>query len=405
MRVQSWSPQPWKLLGGMSATMLAIGLAAELLLRFGGGALAPESRDTPESNPPIGTAVTPPPADHGFAAIDPPAPRQDLEPEEQRVIELFERASPSVAFISTTELRRMGMRITESSGAGSGFVWDEDGHIVTNSHVLGMRRGAPPPRSIRVILNDGSAWDAQLVGRSPDDDIAVLKIDAPLEALRPITLGTSSNLSVGQSVYAIGNPFGLDQTLTTGVVSALGRTITSPSDEEITGVIQTDAAINPGNSGGPLLDSQGRLIGMNTAIRSPSGASAGISFAVPVDTIRRVVPDLIEFGVKRAPSPGFVPYADSVARQLRIPEGVLIWKVLEDSDAERRGLRGTNEDDGLLGDIVLAVGDRKITGIDDFFGELATLEPGDTVPLLIQRGAHIYRVSIELGDRLGEDDN
>ncbi|MCA9292702.1 MAG: trypsin-like peptidase domain-containing protein [Phycisphaerales bacterium] len=389
--------QSWKVLGGLSATMLAVGLAAGLLLRFGGGAAAPAS----PSATPIGTEVKSPAAT-GQAAIDDPEPRTDLEPHEQRVIDLFEQASPSVAFISTTEFRRMGFRIAESSGAGSGFVWDTDGHIVTNSHVLGIRRGAPPPQTIKVILNDGSSWDAELVGRSPDDDIAVLKIGAPRETLKPIALGTSSNLRVGQSVYAIGNPFGLDQTLTTGVVSALGRTITSPSDEEITGVIQTDAAINPGNSGGPLLDSGGRLIGMNTAIRSPSGASAGVSFAVPVDTIKRVAPELIEFGVKRAPSPGFVPYADAVARRVRVPQGVLIWKVLDDSDAARVGLRGTDEQASILGDVVLAVGDRTVVGIDDFFGELATYEPGDTVPLLVKRGGHVYRVSITLGDRLGE---
>ena len=209
------------------------------------------------------------------------------------------------------------MDVTEiPQGTGSGFVWDQDGHIVTNFHVVQEGDRA------NVTLNDGSTYPATIVGTTPDKDIAVLKIDAPPQKLLPLPIGQSSNLKVGQKVLAIGNPFGLDQTLTTGVISGLGREIKSVSGRPIHDVIQTDASINPGNSGGPLLDSSGRLIGINTAIYSPSGANAGIGFAVPVDTVNQIVPQLMKFGKITRPGLGISILADQIAQQNRI-DGVV----------------------------------------------------------------------------------
>lgn len=217
-------------------------------------------------------------------------PRRDLFEDEKLMIDVFNRCSPSAVHITTVgrPSKRNPRQIPR--GTGSGFVWDREGRVVTNYHVI---QGAT---SAQVTLADGSDWQARLVGGFPDKDLAVLVIDAPRDRLHPVPIGTSHDLQVGQKVFAIGNPFGLDQTLTTGVISALGREIESVTDQTITGVIQTDAAINPGNSGGLLLDSAGRLIGVNTAIASPSGASAGIGFAIPVDEVNRVVPQIIHQG-------------------------------------------------------------------------------------------------------------
>ncbi|HQY89734.1 MAG TPA: trypsin-like peptidase domain-containing protein, partial [Tepidisphaeraceae bacterium] len=219
--------------------------------------------------------------------------RGPLAGDELRTIELFKTASPSVVFITTRreQVNPFTQNVNEvPAGTGSGFVWDDQGHIVTNFHVI---RGSS---SFVVTLSDQSSYEAKFIGAAPTNDLAVLKIDAPVEKLTPLLLGSSHDLQVGQSVFAIGNPFGLDSTLTIGIVSALGRSIQSPAGVTIEEVIQTDAAINPGNSGGPLMDSAGRLVGVNTAIASPSGASAGIGFAVPVDTVNRVVPQLISSG-------------------------------------------------------------------------------------------------------------
>ena len=220
-------------------------------------------------------------------------PRGDLAAEEKSNIELFRLSSPSVVYITRLAMRRdrFSLNMFEiPQGTGSGFVWNNLGHIITNFHVV---QGTS---SLRITLADNSEWDARVVGVSPDQDLAVLFINAPRTRLKPIAIGQSANLQVGQRVFAIGNPFGLDQTLTTGIISALGREIDGVSGRKISGVIQTDAAINPGNSGGPLLDSAGRLIGVNTAIFSPSGSNAGIGFAVPVDTVNRVAPQLIRHG-------------------------------------------------------------------------------------------------------------
>jgi S1-C subfamily serine protease len=239
--------------------------------------------------------------------------RGDLAADEKATIDLFERASPSVVYISTrrrvVDFWRRDVR-NVPQGTGSGFIWDEAGHVVTNYHVI---EGAS---QAEVRLNDGRTYDAGLVGASPMHDLAVLRINVPIDRPPAVPLGSSGDLRVGQKVFAIGNPFGLDYTLTSGLVSALDRSLSEGSGIAIRHLIQTDAAINPGNSGGPLLDSAGRLIGINTAIYSPSGASVGIGFAVPVDTVNRVVPQLIAEGEYRGPSLGVVVAIHPARRRL-----------------------------------------------------------------------------------------
>ncbi|HEY7493040.1 MAG TPA: trypsin-like peptidase domain-containing protein, partial [Candidatus Tectomicrobia bacterium] len=279
-------------------------------------------------------------------------PRGDLAADERATIDLFRAVSPSVVYITTLTRDIFSLNLFEiPQGAGSGFIWDQDGHIITNFHVI---QGAS---AARVTLADHSVWDAQLVGIAPDQDLAVLYIAAPQSRMPPIAVGTSADLLVGQKAFAIGNPFGLDQTLTTGAISALGREITAVTGRTIAGMIQTDAAINPGNSGGPLLDSSGRLIGVNTAIYSPSGGSAGIGFAVPVDTVNRVVPQLIRHGRVIRPGLGVSLADDTTARRLGL-KGALIIQVGKGSAAEAAGLRGTRRDANgriLLGDVIIGI--------------------------------------------------
>ena len=324
-------------------------------------------------------------------------PRDGLTPEEGRNIALFERASPSVAYITTMAVRRdmFSLNLHEiPAGTGSGFVWDEQGHVVTNYHVIEKAQGA------RVTLADQSTWDAQLVGVAPDKDLAVLKIDAPKDRIRPIPVGTSRDLKVGQTVYAIGNPFGLDQTLTVGVISGLGREIKSVTGRRIPDVIQTDAAINPGNSGGPLLDSAGRLIGVNTMILSPSGAYAGVGFAVPVDTVNRVVPQVIRYGQVRRPTMGIHIGPDHWAARLGY-EGVLVRDVLRGTGAAKAGLRPTRKTrrgDVELGDIIVAVDGEEIKDSNDLFEALERRKIGDTARITVRRGGRTETVSVTLGE-------
>lgn len=322
---------------------------------------------------------------NGTRAIDPPL-LQGGEPlngtltaAESHTIRLFESAAPSVCFITTSQMRRnyFSRNITEiPSGTGSGFVWDRDGHIVTNFHVIqGSDRW-------QVTLADRSTWPATLVGYAAEKDLAILKIEAPREKLTPIQVGASETLRVGQAVYAIGNPFGLDQSLTTGVVSALGREIQSVAGIPIRDVIQTDAAINPGNSGGPLLDSSGRLIGVNTAIYSPSGASAGIGFSIPADAVRWVVPELIKYGRIKRPSLGIE------VRSFRNIEGVVVYSVIEGSAAERAGIRPLYLDRSgnvRLGDVITAINGAKIASYNDLFLELEKYSPGERVSVTLRR--------------------
>ncbi len=321
-------------------------------------------------------------------------PRGDLAESEKSTIEIFETASPGVVHITSLAVRRdlnfNVLRLPE--GTGTGFVWDDQGHIVTNFHVI--RAG----NSARVTLSDNTPWAAKLIGVEPDKDLAVLKIDAPPDKLKPIPLGTSGDLKVGQSVFAIGNPFGLDQTLTTGVISGLGREIQSQTDQTIEGVIQTDAAINPGNSGGPLLDSAGRLIGVNTAIYSPSGTYAGIGFAVPVDIVNDVVPQLIQYGKIERPGLGVTLAGDEVAQRLGIDSGVLVLKVLDGSSAMEAGVRPPYQD--RLGewhfDLIVSLAGQPIHKVDDVSAALKGRKVGETVPLTLLRDGEEVALSITL---------
>ncbi len=312
------------------------------------------------------------------------AARGDLAQDEASTVRLFEVASPSVVHINTArrQLVRDFFRAREvevPEGSGSGFVWDEQGHIVTNDHVVATAS------DVEVRLNDQSVYRATVVGEMPEYDLAVLHVDAPPGRLPPIAIGTSADLRVGQKAFAIGNPFGLDQTLTTGIISGLDRQMVSIARTTIDGVIQTDAAINPGNSGGPLLDSAGRLIGINTAIQSPSGAAAGVGFAVPVDTINRIVPLLIRGGRPRA-GLGIQLGSDQLVRRLR-REGALVWATAEGGAAERAGLLGMRRegDATLFGDLIVALDGERVRHGEDLLALLQEHQPGDEVALTILR--------------------
>jgi S1-C subfamily serine protease len=314
----------------------------------------------------------------------PIAPAGDLAADEKATISLFKQSSKSVVHITTVEVGRdFRMNVLEvPRGTGSGFIWDEKGHIVTNFHVA---QGA---NRWQVTLADQSTWDAVPIGAAPDSDLAVLRIDAPADRIQPILVGTSSDLEVGQKVFAIGNPFGLDQTLTTGVISGLGRQIQALTGRRIEGVIQTDAPINPGNSGGPLLDSRGRLIGVNTAIVSPSGTSAGIGFAIPVDTVQRVVPQLLQHGQIVRPTLGAEYFPDAFTRRLGL-KGALIGKVTRGGPAAQAGLAPTRRDrfgDLALGDLIVSVEGMPVETTDDLFAALESHAPGDMVKLAVVRG-------------------
>ncbi len=320
--------------------------------------------------------------------------RGELAQDERTTIQLFQAAAPAVVNIRTTELRRnpWSRRVVETEqGEGSGFVWDERGYLVTNFHVI---RGAD---SAYVSFADGREFAARLVGTDPSADLAVLKIDGA-GSLPVLPLGDSAGLVVGQKVFAIGNPFGLDHTLTTGVISGLGREILGVAGNPIRGVIQTDAAINPGNSGGPLLDSAGRLIGVNTAIKSDTGHSGGISFAVPVDAVNRVVPEIIRTGQPPRAVIGITMLDDQIARANRI-EGVVVSEVVAGGPAEAAGLRQLRETaDGrtLLGDVILAVGRQRVRSQQDLRNALGAFQPGDEVELTLLRERREVGVKVVL---------
>jgi S1-C subfamily serine protease len=338
----------------------------------------------------------------GSSPLDPKAEpravtaRGDLAADEKSTIELFRQASPSVVYITTLSTRRdaFSLNVQEiPEGTGSGFIWDEDGHVVTNHHVIQNAEVA------KVTLADHSTWNARLVGDSPDHDLAVLKIDAPTKQLRPIPIGTSHDLQVGQKALAIGDPFGLDQTLTTGVVSALGREIRTHGGRPLAGMVQTDAAINPGNSGGPLLDSAGRLIGVNTAIYSPSGAYAGIGFAIPVDTVNQVIPELLRHGKIVRPSLGIRLADPQVARQLGVESGALVFDVLPDGPAAKAGLRSTRRDASgelQLGDIIIALDGKQVKKPQDLFRLMEQDQVGQKVKLTLVRDDERQEVEVTL---------
>ena len=324
------------------------------------------------------------------------APRAALGAEELAHIALFRKASPSVVHITTLETQRDFFSLTVPEvprGTGTGFVWDESGHIVTNFHVIQGGSGA------RVTLADQSTHAAKLVGAFPDRDLAVLQIDVPASKLPPIALGSSKDLQVGQRVYAIGNPFGLDQSLTTGIVSALNREIESFNQRTIRGVIQTDAAINPGNSGGPLLDSAGRLIGVNTQIASPSGASAGIGFAIPADEVNRIVPRLIRDGRYVRPTIGVAAAQPALNRVLKLPKGVALLQVSAAGPAARAGLqafRRASNGDIVPGDVITAINDEPVADLDDMLVQLERRQPGDSVTLSLWRDGKARKQTVTL---------
>ncbi len=324
-------------------------------------------------------------------------PRGPLDVQEQRDVGLFRQAFPSVVHINTLEIGRQPFStdtVETPLGSGTGFVWDENGHVVTNFHVIANGNAAS------VTLADQSVWPAELVGYFADRDLAVLRIrpDKGIR-LRPIPLGTSGDLLVGQHVFAIGNPFGLDLTMTRGIVSALGREVPISPTRRLRGAIQTDAAINPGNSGGPLLDSAGRLVGVNTAIYSPSGSSVGIGFAIPVDEVARIIPRLIRDGRFVRPSLGIAAAPASFLEALSLPPGVALARVDADGPAARAGLEAfTRRRDGRInpGDTIVALDDRPVNSLDDLHAALEAFRAGDTVRLTVRRLRQTRQINVTL---------
>lgn len=334
-------------------------------------------------------------ADRGRRIVSEPReilPRGDLADFEKSAIAVFNNTAPSVVYIFT-ENAQAGFfgRQEIQQGTGSGFLWDRHGHVVTNFHVI---QGA---QRIQVRLDSGEAIPASYVGGSMDHDLAVIRLRSTPQGIRPIPVGTATDLAVGQAVFAIGNPFGLARTLTTGVISALDRRLPTAGGREVMGVIQTDAAINPGNSGGPLIDSAGRLIGVNTAIISGSGNSAGIGFAVPVDVVNRVVPKLITNGKVPRPGIGILVVDEEIAASLGLL-GVVIDRVMPGSEAQRVGLQGIDYRNRLIGDIIVAVGNQEVRNIDDFMRVLEKYEIGEKILLDVRRGDQIRTVEVKIMD-------
>lgn len=315
--------------------------------------------------------------------------------DEQNTVDIFDNAGPGTVFVTQNQIvrDRYTMRATEvPSGSGSGFIWDTDGHIVTNYHVI------DGSSHLTVTLYNQKTYPAKLVGGEPKKDIAVLKIDAPTDELTPIPRPDDTyELAVGQKAIAIGNPFGLDHTITTGIISAMGRVQLGYGGVTIRDMIQTDASINPGNSGGPLLDSSGQLIGMNTMIFSKSGASAGIGFAVPFSTIKRVVPQIIRTGKAQQIGLGISILPDAIARRNGI-QGVIVRQVANNSPAARAGLRGVEQNyrGTYIGDVIVGIDDKKVTNYDTLYNALDTHQPGDTIQVKIRREGKIISLPVEL---------
>jgi 2-alkenal reductase len=319
-------------------------------------------------------------------------PEGKLSDWEKSNIELFQAAAASVAYITTEQVRFNPFRgASVAQGAGSGFIWDKAGHVVTNFHVI---EGAD---TVYVQLYAGGPMSARVIGGAPEYDVAVVRLRNPPRDLQPLPIGTSTSLSVGQATYAIGNPFGLSRTLTTGIVSAVERHLPTAQGREIRGVIQTDAAINPGNSGGPLLDSSGRLIGVNTAIISESGASAGIGFAIPVDLINRVVPQIITQGRAPLPGIGITPADESVAAQLGV-RGVVVLGVRRGSPADQAGIRPFDPRIGAVGDIIVAADGRRTQTAADLAAVFEDAGVGNEVTLRIVRGDAEREVKVRVID-------
>jgi putative serine protease PepD len=335
------------------------------------------------------------PSNTAFAEAAPPSGISDPSAvsDEQNTIEVYKAVSPGVAFISTTSyVQDMWGDTEEGKGNGSGSVIDTDGHILTNNHVV---EGAT---KLTVSFGGDKVYPATIVGRDPDTDLAIIKIDPPA-GLPVVPLGDSDKLSVGQKVLAIGNPFGLDRTLTTGVISGLQRPIRGTNNRPIDAAIQTDASINPGNSGGPLLDKFGRMIGINSQILSRSGGSVGVGFAIPVNIAKRVIPQLLQFGEVRRPKIGasFYSVGDIAQQGYRMPvdHGLLIRQTVPGGSAQAAGLKGISSD-GTLGDILLSADGQKISDMDDLFRLLDKKQIGDTVNFEVYRGGRTVSVPVKL---------
>lgn len=379
-----------------AATAPTIATATPLPLALGQSTTGAQNASVP-------AAVAPVFANDSTQLID----AAGLDFAERRTINVYQRVSPSVVFITTQVMMRDFFNVVPEEGAGSGFVLDKDGHILTNYHVV---EGA---QQISVSFSGSEdSLPATVVGQDPGNDLAVLHVDAPADTLQPVELGTSSDLQVGQWAIAIGNPFGqFDRTLTTGVISALNRTLDGSNGRTITGVIQTDAAINKGNSGGPLLDSSGRVIGINSAIFSPTGSNAGVGFAVPVDTIKRVLPDLLSLGHYRHPSLGVASGYSlnaSLAQALSLPvdSGVLIVQLTDGGPLAAQGVRGAqqqvyigNQRAYVGGDILVSVDGQPVTAVDMLDAWLETNhQVGDTVTVQINRDGSTQEMQVTLGE-------
>jgi len=339
----------------------------------------------------------------GSASISQPSSITDpsLATDEQNNIEVYKATSPGVVYIQSTSTVRdfFGMFERPVEGAGSGSIIDEQGNILTNYHVIA------DAEKLTVSFGTGKNYPAKVVGRDPDTDLAVIRLlETPKEALTIVPMGDSDKLIVGQKVLAIGNPFGLDRTLTTGVISGLQRPIRAQNRRQIEGAIQTDASINPGNSGGPLLDSHGRMIGINSQIESTSGSSAGVGFAIPINIAKRVVPELIKNGEVKRPKLGIVPRdVETLQNQVRLPvsSGVLIWQVQPGGPAANAGLRGmvqTEDGEIELGDIIVGVDGEKINNNDELYRALNKHQLGDTVSVEVVRNGSRMTVQVRLSE-------
>jgi 2-alkenal reductase len=323
--------------------------------------------------------------------------RGPLSEAERANIELFERVSPSVVQVAARSgaanplAEDEGGEAGAGAASGTGFIWDNDGHVVTNNHVV--QNGS----EVAVRFASGEVARAEIIGVAPNYDLAVLRIRSARKLPPPVALGSSSELKVGQSAFAIGNPFGLDQSLTSGIISALKRRLPTSSGREISNVIQTDTAINPGNSGGPLLDSAGRLIGVNTAILSPSGTSAGIGFAIPVDIVNRVVPNLIKNGRVPTPGIGIVAASEAVSTRLGI-EGVIVVRTAPGSPAERAGIRGVDFNSGALGDVIVQADGKPVHRLSDLTDQIEQVGAGKSIRISLKRGSQTRDITLDIVD-------
>ncbi len=345
-------------------------------------------------------------ANRKISAPRPLAKKLPLTAIEGSRVKVFREARKSVVYISSAALvQDVKTRdfLLVPAGSGTGFVWDEAGHVVTNLHVLMVKDdqgNIRPAADLAVTLADGKTYKTKLIGVSTAYDVAVLQVFAPLKDMRPLPMGSSGDLVVGQSVLAIGNPFGLDHTLTQGIVSALGRQLRTLFDTTVPEVIQTDAAINPGNSGGPLLDSGGRLTGMNTAIAPATGASVGIGFAIPADILRRVVPILIQKGYLERPHLGFEGASPVVAQKLGVQRGVVVSEVEAGGPAAQAGLQGLKKDEAgkaILGDVIVGYQGQRVDTPLQLWSMLEQDLPGATLVFDVVREGKLVKVTIKPG--------